>query len=197
MVRLEAYEVAPIVKREVKINPDTTYTEIGVRSFYKGTFHRRTMSGAEYTWQDLYWVEHGDLIFSNIMAWEQGIAVAGDKDHRCVANHRMLTCTANPDISTSGFLWYYFTTPEGFSKISAASPGTPARNKTLKANVLMSLQVPIPKLAKQQAFDNLQTKLAVMKAKHTETRQYLKALLPSMLEQIFHNDPLEIPFECG
>ncbi len=179
-------EVAPIVKREVKINPDTTYTEIGVRSFYKGTFHRRTMSGAEYTWQDLYWVEHGDLIFSNIMAWEQGIAVAGDKDHRCVANHRMLTCTANPNISTSGFLWYYFTTPEGFSKISAASPGTPARNKTLKANVLMSLQVPVPKLAKQQAFDNLKTKLAEMKAKHTETRQALKALLPSMLEKIFN-----------
>ncbi len=184
-------EVAPIMKREVKIVPDTAYTEIGIRSFYKGTFHRRTMPGAEYTWQDLYWVERGDLIFSNIMAWEQGIAVATNRDHHCVANHRMLTCTVNPEIATAGFLWYYFTTAEGFSKISAASPGTPARNKTLKANVLMSLQVPVPKLAKQQAFDNLQTKLAEMKAKHTETRQALKALLPSMLEQIFSTSSQE------
>ena len=184
-------EVAPIMKREVKIVPDTAYTEIGIRSFYKGTFHRRTMPGAEYTWQDLYWVERGDLIFSNIMAWEQGIAVATNRDHHCVANHRMLTCTVNPEIATAGFLWYYFTTAEGFSKISAASPGTPARNKTLKANVLMSLQVPVPKLAKQQAFDNLQTKVAEIKAKHTETRQALKALLPSMLEQIFSTSSQE------
>jgi len=55
----------------------------------------------------------------------------------------------------------------------------------------MSLQVPVPKLAKQQAFDNLQTKLAEMKAKHTETRQALKALLPSMLEQIFSTSSQE------
>ena len=179
-------EVAPIVKREMKINPDTTYTEIGVRSFYKGTFHRRTMLGAEYTWQDLYWVEREDLIFSNIMAWEQGIAVASDKDHCCVGNHRMLICVANSEIATPWFIWYYFTTPNGFSKISAASPGTPARNKTLKANDLLSIQVPVPHLAKQQAFDQLQTKLAEMKTKHNETRRTLQVLLPSILEQTFN-----------
>lgn len=179
-------EVAPLVRREIKINPEESYTELGIRSFYKGCFHRRTLSGAEYTWQSLFRVKTGDLIFSNIMAWEQAIAIAGEKDNDCVGNHRMLTCTTVPDIAVSGFLWYYFTTADGFAKILAASPGTAARNKTLKADALMAIQVPVPKLAQQQAFDKLQAKIAVIKARHTETRQTLKALLPSMLEKIFN-----------
>ena len=178
-------EVAPQVRREVEIDPEANYTELGIRSFYKGVFHRRVMSGVEYTWQKLYWVACGDLIFSNIMAWEQAIAVAGDRDSNCVGNHRMLTCEVNPEINTPGFLRYYFTTVDGFAKILKASPGTAARNKTLKADVLMTLQVPTPKIEKQIAFDKLQNKIAEMKAKHQETRQELKALLPSMLEQIF------------
>lgn len=180
-------EVAPLVRREVAINHETAYTELGVRGFYKGIFHRRTISGSEYTWQDLYWVKRGDLLFSNIMAWEQAIAVAGDKDNECVGNHRMLTCEANPEISTPWFIWYYFTTANGFAKILSASPGTAARNRTLRPDALMSIQVPVPPLAQQQAFNELQSKLAQMKAKHAEIRLSLNALLPSLLERLFKN----------
>ncbi len=62
----------------MEIDPDETYTELGVRSFYKGTFHRRTVNGAEFTWQKLFRIHQGDLVFSNLMAWEQAIAVAQD-----------------------------------------------------------------------------------------------------------------------
>ncbi len=67
-------DVAPLVRRAVTIDPDATYTEIGVRSFFKGTFHRRILSGADFTWQKLFRIKDGDLIFSNLMAWEKGIA---------------------------------------------------------------------------------------------------------------------------
>ena len=49
-------EVAPLVRRPVEIEPDQLYTEIGVKSFYNGIFHRRTMSGAEYSWQKLWFL---------------------------------------------------------------------------------------------------------------------------------------------
>lgn len=179
-------DVAPLIRREIQIDSEESYTELGIRSFYKGCFHRRTLLGSEFTWQSLFRVKTGDLIFSNIMAWEQAIAIAGEKDNNCVGNHRMLTCATIPDIAVPGFLWYYFTTADGFAKILAASPGTAARNKTLKADALMSTQVPIPELAKQQAFDELQAKIAAIKAKHADTRRELKALLPSMLENIFN-----------
>ena len=70
-------EVAPLVRRVIAPAPDATYTELGVRSFNKGTFHRRTVKGTEFTWQELYLVRKNDLVFSNIMAWEGAVALAG------------------------------------------------------------------------------------------------------------------------
>lgn len=182
-------EVAPLVRRDVIIDPERSYTELGVRSFYKGAFHRRTVLGSDFSWQDLYRVQAGDLIFSNIMAWEQAIAIAQTEDDGCVGNHRMLTCEANVDLAVPGFLWYYFTTEEGFAKIYAASPGTAARNRTMTAPALMAIEVPMPSLAVQHTFDRLQAEIAALKAKHTAIRQANAALIPATLERVFGVEP--------
>lgn len=178
-------EVAPLVRREVVIDPEQSYTELGVRSFYKGAFHRRTVPGSDFSWQDLYRVKSDDLIFSNIMAWEQAIAIAQPEDDGCVGNHRMLTCEANAELAVPGFLWYYFTTEEGFAKIYAASPGTAARNRTMTAPALMAIEMPMPPLATQQTFDRMQSEVAALKAKHTAIREANTALLPATLERVF------------
>lgn len=181
-------EVAPLVRREVRIDPEKSYTELGVRSFYKGTFHRRTVPGSDFSWQDLYQVNAGDLVFSNIMAWEKAIAVAATEDDGCVGNHRMLTCEARPDTAVPGFLWFYFTTEEGFAKIYAASPGTTARNRTMTALALMAIEVPVPALAAQQTFVRLQADVAALKAKHAIIRQANAALIPATLERLFSTE---------
>jgi type I restriction enzyme S subunit len=178
-------EVAPLVRREVAIDPDTSYTELGVRSFYKGTFHRRTVAGSEFTWQKVYWIEADDLIFSNIMAWEQAIALARPEDHGCVGNHRMLTCLTNRQQALPAFLAYYFTTEEGFAKVYAASPGTAARNRTLVAGNLEAIEVPIPPLVAQQAFVDLQGTITALRARHAAIRADSAAMLPSVLERTF------------
>ena len=178
-------EVAPLVRREVAIDLEASYTELGVRSFYKGTFHRRTVAGSEFTWQKMFRVEEGDLIFSNIMAWEQGIALAKSEDHGCVGNHRMLTCVADRANAVPGFLAYYFMTDEGFAKVYAASPGTAARNRTLIATNLEAIEVPVPPLPIQQSFDRLQAEVTAVKAKHAAIRAANAALLPATLERVF------------
>jgi hypothetical protein len=180
-------EIAPLVRREVCIDPEATYTELGVRSFYKGTFQRRTVVGAEFSWQDLYCVKKGDLVFSNIMAWEQAIAVAKPEDDDCVGNHRMLTCEAKAECAVPGFLWYYFTTPDGFDKVYAASPGTAARNRTITASALMAIEVPTPPFSTQKSFERLQAEVTALKAEHAAIRTANAALVPATLERIFHS----------
>lgn len=177
--------VAPIVRREVVIQPETSYTELGVRSFYKGTFHRRTILGVEFTWQKMYRVELGDLIFSNIMAWEQAIALATPDDHGCVGNHRMLTCVADPEVVLPEFLAYYFTTDDGFAKVYAASPGTAARNRTLVAGNLEAIEVPVPPLPAQRAFVELQTAVKGLKGRNATIRKSSAAVVPATLERVF------------
>jgi hypothetical protein len=178
-------DVAPLVRRSVMIDPEASYTEIGVRSFFKGVFHRRTVSGAEFTWQKLFRVNEGDLIFSNLMAWEKGIALAGAADDGCVGNHRMLTCEADRDRLVPGFLWFYFTTEEGFAQVVAASPGTIARNKTLSAEELPNITVPVPSLDAQQWFDALQQKARAAREAQAAAAAELDHLVPALLAEAF------------
>lgn len=177
-------DVAPIVRREVKINPELTYIELGVRSFFKGAFIRRTVTGAEFTWQKLYQMNADDLIFSNIMAWEKGIALADSSHNKCVGNHRMLTCEANRNLALAAYLHYYFTTDEGFAKVYAASPGTAARNRTLTADALMGLTVPTPTLTVQRQFVELKNALEKSVVKRAEQKPIADAILPSLVQSL-------------
>ena len=177
--------VAPLTRRLVNIEPSSSYTEIGVRSFFKGTFHRRKLLGSEFTWQKLYKIREGDLIFSNLMAWEKGIAVAKSEDTDCVGNHRMLTCVVNRDIALPEYLLFYFMTDQGFSKILSASPGSIARNKTLSAEDLPNISVPIPPLDAQATFCTLIHKISKARAFQVEAARELNLLVPVLLRQAF------------
>jgi type I restriction enzyme S subunit len=183
--RARMADVAPLVRRSVMIDPEASYTEIGVRSFFKGAFHRRTVSGAEFTWQKLFRINEGDLIFSNLMAWEKGIALAGAADDGCVGNHRMLTCEADRSRLVPGFLWFYFTTDEGFAQVVAASPGTIARNKTLSAEELPNIKVPVPSLDAQRWFDALQQKARSAREAQAAVAAELDHLVPALLAEAF------------
>lgn len=166
-------EVAPLVRRVIAPEPDAIYTELGVRSFNKGTFHRRTVKGAEFTWQELYLVRENDLVFSNIMAWEGAVALAGLNDDGCVGNHRMLTCACDETRLNPAFLAHYFKTPEGMTKLVGASTGTVARNRTLTATALGRMTVPVPPVAVQ---DRVVRHLELLASKAYEIEKHLDAV---------------------
>lgn len=191
--RLEAHaewkpmaEVAPLAWRQITIDPEANYTEFGVRSFFRGIFLRRKVPGSTFSWQELYRLQAGDIVFSNIMAWEKAIAVAGPEHDGWVGNHRMLVCEPRRDVVLPSCLHHYFMTNEGFAKILQASPGTAARNKTLKSDNLMTIQVPVPPMSKQLAFDALCQQVAQVRGARVARAGELAALLPSLLDRIFN-----------
>ena len=49
----------------------------------------------------------------------------------------------------------------------------------------MSIEVPMPPLAKQQSFNRLQAEVAALEAKHTAIRQANAALRPATLAWVF------------
>ncbi len=178
-------EVAPLVRRPLVIDPDKTYRELGARSFGKGLFFKPAFDGAEATWQKPVWIESGDLVFSNIKAWEGAIAVAGTEHSGCIASHRYITCVPDRRLASADFLRYYFVGDDGLGKIGFASPGTADRNRTLSVTNLMAIEVPGPSLEIQQAFDTLQAKVAELKARHAAIRAANAALVPATLERLF------------
>ena len=182
-------QVAPLVRRPVDVQPDQSYPELGVRSFGRGTFHKPALVGSQLTWQRLFRIHEGDLVFSNIKAWEGAFAVAEPEDDNRVGSHRYLTCVPTPGFTTARFICYYLQTPEGSEEISTASPGSADRNRTLGLKKLAAITVPVPSLEKQRWFDRLQAKVRALHKAHAETSEELDALIPAMLHEVFGGEP--------
>lgn len=178
-------EVAPLIRREVDIDLEGSYLELGIRSFGKGTFHKPALGGMDVGSKRLFRIEAGDLLFSNVFAWEGAIAVAQPEDNGRFGSHRFMSCVADRRLASADFLRYYFLTDAGMEKISKASPGGAGRNRTLGLEKLMAIEVPVPSLEAQQAFDALQAKVAELKARHTAIREANAALVPATLERVF------------
>lgn len=178
-------EVAPLLRRPVKIDPDGVYPEIGARSFGRGTFHKPDLVGAKLTWQQLFEVRAGDILISNIKAWEGAIAVADQSDDRRFASHRYLTCVPVDGLATAPFICRYLLSKEGLAQVQSASPGSADRNRTLSQKGLMAIQVPTPSFDKQLWFDRLQAKVREMRAVREQAARDAGALLPAMLHEIF------------
>ncbi len=181
-------EVAPIVRRPVTIQDEGEYPELGVRSFGKGTFHKPTLVGASLQWQKLFRVQVGDLLISNIKAWEGAIAVASPADHDRVGSHRYITCVPREGLATAEFLCFYLLTPEGLEQVQAASPGSADRNRTLAMKRLEQIRVPVPDIGRQQAFSALQRKIGAIRQAQTDNQPELDALLPAILDKAFRGE---------
>lgn len=178
-------EVAPIVRRPVLVEPTALYPELGVRSFGNGTFHKVPLTGLEIGSKRIFRIEPGDLIFSNVFAWEGAIAVAMDQDRDRYGSHRFITCVPNPTEAIAEFLCFYFLTSEGSELIGKASPGGAGRNRTLRISALENILVAVPSLEQQRKFTDVLAKVNKVRELRRETVTELDALMSSVLSKAF------------
>lgn len=181
-------EVAPIIRREVKLNEEVLYPELGIRCFGKGTFHKPALTGLEVATKKIFQIKQGDLVFSNVFAWEGGIAVAKEEDNNRYGSHRFISCVADKEKVLEEFLCFHFLSPKGLEDINACSPGGAGRNKTLGLDKLMKIEIPVPEITLQEEFVELLHKINAVKEQHRETEKELTELMPSLLNKAFKGE---------
>lgn len=181
-------EVAPIVRRPIVLKDDSLYPELGIRCFGKGTFHKPALTGAEVATKKIFQIKTGDLVFSNVFAWEGGIAVAKEDDNDRYGSHRFISCVADEEKAIAEFLCYHFLSQKGLEDINACSPGGAGRNKTLGLDKLIKISVPVPSIELQREFVELLDKTNAIKEHHKQTEQELTELMPSMLGKAFKGE---------
>ena len=181
-------EVAPLSRRPVTVELEKSYPQIAVRSFGRGTFHKPPLVGSEVTWEKPFLVKAGDILVSNIKAWEGALAVARAEDDGRVGSHRYLTCVPIKGVATARFVCFHLLSPEGLYEVGEASPGSADRNRTLGAKALMKIPIPVPEYPKQLWFDSLCGEVDALKCLQAETAAELDALLPSILNKVFKGE---------
>jgi len=182
--RVPLGDVAPLDRRPVEIVAGESYLELGVRSFGRGVFHKPELRGADLTWQKLFGVREGDIVISNIKAWEGAIAVAGTGDDGRVGSHRYLTLVPDGVQATAGFLCFYLLTPEGLTAVGNASPGSADRNRTLGQKALQRIEVPVPAIEQQISFDELHCMARGVLNAQADAEAEINAIIPSMIDRI-------------
>jgi type I restriction enzyme S subunit len=180
--------IAPVIRRPVTPESGKSYPELGVRSFGKGTFHKPSLDYISIGTKKLYRIEPGDLIFSNVFAWEGAVAVAKPADEGRVGSHRFITCLPKDGVVTSEFLCFYFLTPEGMAKIGEASPGGAGRNRTLGLAKLEKIEVPVPPFVDQIRFGALLKKMTYIDTESVKAKSAIDAMLPSVLDRAFRGE---------
>jgi len=181
-------EVAPLVRRPVKVDPLGEYNELGIRSFGKGTFHKPSVTGASLGDKRIFAIEPNDLVFNIVFAWEGAVAVARSEDHGRVGSHRFLTCVPKDGLALSALLCFHFLTDRGLEDLGAASPGGAGRNRTLGLEALAKIPVPVPPIEKQHWFVSLLEKTRESDHLRLEVDRELGALMPSILAKAFRGE---------
>jgi type I restriction enzyme S subunit len=183
--RARMRDVAPIVRRPVTIETDQVYREIGARAFGRGLFEKPPLRGDSLTWQKLFLIEAGDLVISNIKAWEGAFAVADQAHHGAVVSHRYLTSVVDRRRVTPDFACFFLQSPQGIEQVQAASPGSADRNRTLSQDRFAAIEVPVPPLDAQLWFDRLQQKARAAREAAAAAASELDHLLPALLAEAF------------
>jgi len=187
-------EIAPIVRRPVEIRHDQAYPELGIRSFGRGTFHKPALLGADVGTKRLFRIEPGDLVFSNVFAWEGAIAVASPADAGRFGSHRFITCIVDDERANATYLKLYLTASrEGRAQVLQASPGGAGRNRTLGVEKMGHIQIPLPPLREQSA---IVARLESLNEKTREVEAHLKAVeraAEELVRSYIFNTPGEQP----
>jgi hypothetical protein len=182
-------DVLELQRRAVAVDPSAVYEEIGVRSFGRGIFHKEPVSGADLGAKRVFRIQSGDLVISNVFAWEGAIAVAMEAEDGKIGSHRFMTFTPTDDrINTSWAAWY-FRSEQGLDLIRKASPGSAGRNRTLAIDRFGTLEIPLPAIGEQHQqaryLNNAAGWAAAVAWRFThQSADSLVALLPGLVDEI-------------
>lgn len=143
-------DVLSLERRPVVVELDAEYEEIGIRSFGRGIFHKDPISGVALGNKRVFQVEAGDLVISNVFAWEGAVAAATQAEAGKIGSHRFMTFVPiNARIDTSWAAWFFQSEP-GLELIRKASPGSAGRNRTLAIKRFEALEIPLPPIEEQR-----------------------------------------------
>lgn len=148
--RVRVGDVLTLTRRAIEVHLTESYEEVGIRSFGRGVFHKEPVSGAQLGSKRVFRIEPGDLVLSNVFAWEGAVAVADQTDRGKIGSHRFMTYTPVDDrIDTNWASWYFRSEP-GLELIRQASPGSAGRNRTLAIDRFEALEIELPSIDEQR-----------------------------------------------
>ncbi|MBD2791406.1 restriction endonuclease subunit S [Xenorhabdus szentirmaii] len=170
--------------REVK-KPIENFLSIGVRSHFKGTFHKEEQDPNKVSVDKLFLVHKGDFILNITFAWEGALAIVRKEDHLGYVSHRFPTYTFKKEVITSNFFRYIYTLPKFLTYLDLCSPGGAGRNRVLKKSEFLEIKIDRPCMAEQTKIASFLSAIEDKITTKKEELDTLKTWKQGLLQQMF------------
>jgi type I restriction enzyme, S subunit len=185
--RVRVGDVLKLHRRAVEVEPSAEYREVGVRSFGRGIFHKEPIAGTDLGSKRVFRIEPGDLVISNVFAWEGAISVASEAEEGMIGSHRFMTFRPKDDRADTAWLAWFFLSEPGLELIRRASPGSAGRNRTLAIERFEALEIPLPSIDEQRRvarrLSQLDDAVGALSERLHVARQLELGLLDSVVSQ--------------
>jgi len=123
----------------------------GVFGFGRGLFKRGKTSTAETTYKNFHRLHSGDFVISSPKAWEGAIARINDEFDGWYLSPVFPTFRATSSHLDTRYLDWYCKREGVWRQLQGKAQGMGARRETVSPDQFLSLQIPLPPLAEQQA----------------------------------------------
>lgn len=188
------HEVKPVPMHELVIwrSPDVavsqseSYTFAGVYSFGRGVFKKEAVSGMDFAYDRLTRLCEGEFTFPKLMAWEGALGIVPPECDGCHVSPEFPVFTVDESKVLPEILDIHFKTPAVWKDLAAISTGTNLRRRRLNPNAFLGYYFPLPPMAVQQQVKAIAERAAAKRKLQSEAAVMEKALLPSLLDQIFN-----------
>lgn len=134
-----------------------------------------------------YFTVYSDrLIVSNIKAWEGAVALSRASDQGRIGSNRFLQYSISASSVRLEWVHAYLASPAGVEKLSAASPGSADRNRTLSISAFESIEIPVPDLSFQDHIASLVAHSGRAESLRRRRDELAAAVLPAARNEIFN-----------
>lgn len=149
--RVRFGEVMELQREPIGINAGESYRKIGIYSWGRGMIRYEPTAAAEMGSLRYFKFPKGAVVFSNIQAWEQAVAVSTEGESAdYVCSNRFLPYVGDPAEVDPRYVLHYMLSEPGHALLLKASPGTQVRNRTLGKQLLENSTIPLPDLPEQR-----------------------------------------------
>ncbi|MGH8147918.1 MAG: restriction endonuclease subunit S [Rhodanobacteraceae bacterium] len=123
----------------------------GVYGFGRGLFKRGQTSPMETTYKAFHRLNGGDFVISSPKAWEGAVSRIPEEFDGWFLSPVFPTFHANSDRLDTRYLNWYCKRPAVWHQLHDRSKGMGARRESVSPTQFLSLRIPLPPLAEQQA----------------------------------------------
>lgn len=179
-------DILELSEIKAPVLPDIEYPQVGLRGFGGGLFAKPALRITDTTYKTFNHLYLNAIVLSQVKGWEGALAVCTEAFAGMYASPEYRTFCCLPNKASPAYLGELIRTPWFWNLLQNATHGVGARRERTRPEQFLEIVLPMPTFENQAKATQILSRLKTTKSKHIETRLALKALLPSMLEQIFN-----------